>query len=129
MSQLKNKKIMIIDDDEDFKVTLIQNLSQLNCEIEVSDDGLNAVYSLSKANKLPDVIIMDINMQQLDGIETSEILNENPKYKDIPIIYVSGAIDKYQAAAALHKNPKKLRFLKKPIKIAELLEIIKELVS
>jgi len=91
MSENKKATILIVDDNP-------QNL-QLMGSI-VYDKGYNVCFSTSGANalesisqQLPDLILLDIQMPEMDGFEVCEILKSNPITKDIPIIFLTAVTD------------------------------------
>jgi two-component system alkaline phosphatase synthesis response regulator PhoP len=65
-----NKKtILIVDDDEDILELLLFNLKSTGYHIEIAKDGIEAIEVAKKT--LPDLIIMDIMMPRMDGVEAS----------------------------------------------------------
>ncbi len=84
---MKQKRILIADDEEDF-VTLLQfTLETEGYDCLTAYDGNEA---LSKAKKeKPDLIILDIMMPKMNGYEVSRLLKFSKRYKDIPIIMLT----------------------------------------
>jgi serine/threonine protein kinase len=79
-----NEKIKVfLVDDEDGIRALFKNLIEVNRDMELTDmavNGLEALEKLYHADEFPDVILMDIMMPEMDGIETTrEILKIYPK--------------------------------------------------
>lgn len=80
-------KILIVDDIEDNVKLLEFDLEEEGYEIFGAYSGEEAI---TKAKELtPDLIILDIMMPKLDGIETCKILKNDPKLADIPIVMMS----------------------------------------
>jgi CheY-like chemotaxis protein len=126
----KKKKLLIVDDDRDFTLVAVNFLSNFNFEIYIADDGLNGIFMASKnPEKLPDLIIMDINMAQLDGIETYRIMKQNPNLRNIPIIFVSAAVELEKICKDLHTDEEEIVYFKKPLKLNELVKKINEMLG
>ncbi|HPG31372.1 MAG TPA: response regulator [bacterium] len=123
------KKILIIDDDEDFKIVVTKYLSNFGYEIITAKDGLNGIFKASSNELSPDLIILDINMAELDGIETYKFLKENPKLKNIPVIFVSGAVEYSEVVKNIKMNKNNITFLQKPVALGELVKKAEELLT
>lgn len=82
-----NKKILIIEDDPlNFK--LMKTLLQFNnFDVDWFKDANNLIETVSL--KIPDLILMDIQLPGTDGLEATRNLKESEKYKDIPVVAVS----------------------------------------
>jgi two-component system, cell cycle response regulator len=80
-------KILVID-DEDFNVMLlVKRLSKSGYEVEKAFNGFDALSLIETGNF--DMILLDVMMPDLDGFEVARMLNSNPRFKDIPIIFLS----------------------------------------
>ena len=74
--------ILVVEDDKNQRLLYEQELKLEGYEVETASDGKNALEKIQE--QLPDLIIMDINMPKMDGIETmGKILGKN---KEIPVI-------------------------------------------
>ena len=81
------KKILVVDDKPALSKLIIQFLSKIY-NISTQEDGLKALTWLQNGN-IPDLIITDIQMPNLDGFELISRLKESGYFKDIPIIVLS----------------------------------------
>src|SRR6266571_3513440 len=86
------KKVLVIDDTQDIRLIIAESLSLYGFKTLSAPDGTTGV-ELAKA-ELPDLIICDINMPNLDGYGTLTALRENEVTATIPFIFLSGATDK-----------------------------------
>ncbi|HEO66295.1 MAG TPA: hybrid sensor histidine kinase/response regulator [Spirochaetes bacterium] len=91
MNNNKNSKILIVDDTPKNIQVLGKTLEQKDYEIIVAQDGLQALKVVEKT--LPDLILLDIMMPKMDGFETCKRLKDNPKTKEIPIIFLTAKIE------------------------------------
>lgn len=85
---LKNINILIVDDNEINREILKEQLSQLNINTTEAINGRECLDILSK-NLNFQLILMDIQMPILDGIETSKIIKADPTFSHVPIITLS----------------------------------------
>jgi len=83
-NQLSHPIILLVEDHEDSLLLLSCILEPLNCKIITASDGLMAL-SLAQA-EVPDLILLDILLPCIDGVEVITQLRQSPKTCDIPII-------------------------------------------
>ncbi len=81
-------RILIVDDDPQFRFLQIINLRRLEADISEAGDGEEALAALAK--ELPHLIITDIKMPKMDGLELLKRLKGTAEMKDIPVMVVSG---------------------------------------
>jgi CheY-like chemotaxis protein len=82
------RKVLIIDDEVDFlKITKVNLEKTGNYEIATMSDARDILAIVRSFN--PDIILMDILMPKIDGVEVCKILNNDPRGKCIPIITLS----------------------------------------
>ncbi|NMC00103.1 MAG: response regulator [Thermoanaerobaculaceae bacterium] len=101
-------KLLIVDDMKSFLNLEQTFLRRADCRIYTATTGLEAIKVAELVH--PDIILLDIEMPELNGIETTRILQNNNKLKDIPIIIVSSTSRKEEAIKAGAKE-----FLQKPV--------------
>jgi PAS domain S-box-containing protein len=87
---MKNiEKILTVDDNNINQLVIKKVLSNENREIIVAMSGKAAIDILSKEKDIS-LILMDIQMPELNGFETVELIKKNEELKDIPIIFITG---------------------------------------
>ncbi|MEN8216922.1 MAG: response regulator [Pseudomonadota bacterium] len=82
---LKNKKVLIVDDDIRNTFALTTVLEESNLEVVVGSDGKEALALLEEEPDI-DIVLMDIMMPEMDGYETMQKIREQPRYQKLPII-------------------------------------------
>ena len=113
-----SKRILIVDDEQHISFILRSILEEAGYDISIADNGITALEAIK--HRKPDLIITDINMPYMDGLELLEIVkNIHPDIKNI-IMTASDNQNYYQKAkecGTLHYLTKPLDFEKLRIKI------------
>ena len=112
-------KILVIDDEKSIRNTLSEILAAEDHEVLSAEDGPTGL-ELYGDNKL-DVVLCDIKMQEMDGMEVLEKMLEQPK--NVPVIMISGHGDIEIAVEAIKKGA--FDFLEKPLDLNRLLITIR----
>jgi two-component system, chemotaxis family, response regulator PixG len=116
----KNYKIVSVDDSPTVLREISRFLEQENCSVLAINDPVKAVMSIIR-NK-PDLILLDLNMDGIDGYELCRIIRNNSMFKKTPIIMVTGnkgLVDKVKARLVGASG-----YLTKPFSQADLLKIV-----
>lgn len=85
------KKVLVIEDDEPL-CWLLEKILGNKYEVSIMNDGMEALSWLSSGNTA-DLIISDIRMPSLDGLQLLENLKQSGLYRDIPVIILSSFED------------------------------------
>ena len=85
----KQPVVLVADDEEDIKVVLRMFLEAVGYEVVTAFDGLDALEQI-KSTK-PDVVLMDIMMPVIDGIEVVRQMKATPGIRDIPVVMLTAA--------------------------------------
>ncbi len=117
-----NKKILLVDDEEGFLSVIKEALEIRGFDIVTAKSAIEAGLELS--SKKPDLILMDIKMPGIDGLQACTAIKKNPDTANIPIMVVSAISDEAQIKRA-HKMGVTDYFVK-PIDIEKLVNRIKE---
>jgi DNA-binding response OmpR family regulator len=120
------KRILIIDDEEDFARFIKKDLEQTG---EFKAEMLNDAKDVLKGVKLfmPDLILLDLVMPDIGGLEVCEILNNDKDTQEIPIIIVS-ALGGYTDIKRAYKLGV-IGYLTKPFDFAQLLDEVRKALS
>jgi CheY-like chemotaxis protein len=86
--KLKNKTVLIVDDDERNRYALSSYLDMLEMKVVTANDGESAL-SLLRSGKTFDIILLDIMMPVMDGYEMLRILRSDTSFSNIPVIAVT----------------------------------------
>lgn len=82
------KNILVLDDEKSIRI-LLENFLNKDYEVTTKTDGMEGLAWMQEGN-LPDLIVADIQMPNLDGYEFIENVRASGYFKDIPLIMLSG---------------------------------------
>ncbi|HAH32605.1 MAG TPA: hypothetical protein DCL44_09870 [Elusimicrobia bacterium] len=112
------KKVLVVDDEKSFLEIIKINLEDTgNYEVKVLSSGTH-VIAAARAFK-PDVILLDILMPKIDGVEICKMFNEDRERNNIPIIVIS-ALNTDLDKAMMYKLGI-VDFIAKPVDTEELI--------
>ncbi len=109
-------RVLVVDDQPANIQILGGMLGKLGCEIVPASDGPTALKRL--ALRIPDLILLDVLMPGMDGVEVCKRIQETPEWADIPIIFLSAADDKELIIRALEAGG--VDYVTKPFNHAEM---------
>ena len=86
---------MVVDDDADNSFTLKVGLEKMNSgyEVATADNGMQCLELLEN-NRIPDLILLDIMMPEMNGWKVFDRLKENPSWSDIPVVFLTARTDR-----------------------------------
>lgn len=117
------KKVILIIDDSAPILFLLEALLGKKYAVVSATDGLSAMMWLSKGNH-PDLIITDLQMPNIDGLELVKHLRSNELYDSIPVIILSGATITQENTDSIMNSVS--HFVRKPFDPMNLLKIVDE---
>jgi len=121
MEPTRDKKILIVEDHKDSRAVLVALLQFSGYQIIEAENGLQA---LEKArSEIPDLIVMDLQLPGMIGIEAAKILKEDESTKRIPIIAYTALLNETLKEEAMKAGME--CFLEKPASM----ELIKETIQ
>ncbi len=117
------KNILIVDDELLNRKLLSGMLAAEPYDLTTAANGREALARINE--QLPDIILLDIMMPEMDGYEVTEILKNNPETHNIPIILITALADYQSKIKGLEAGADE--FLNKPVQAEELLTRIQSL--
>lgn len=109
--------VLVVDDDDDFRETLLLVLEQHGWEVRTATNGAEALAML-RAGMRPTLILADLFMPVMGGRAICEELSHDPELCHIPIAILTGDHD------ALEDVPPGVRLLAKPVRLDVLLAVV-----
>ncbi|WHY03245.1 response regulator [Neobacillus sp. DY30] len=120
-SILKNKKVLIVDDDIRNVYALTIALENLDMEILVAENGREALDVLNE-HPNTDIILMDIMMPEMDGFEAIHHIRNINKFETIPIIALTAKAMKHSREECLEAGA--TDYISKPINLEQLFSLM-----
>lgn len=120
MSKKSAPRVLIVDDEADIVEILKYNLKKEGYDIRTASNGLEAVQMARLF--FPQLILMDIMMPHMDGVEASRLIKENPDTAQAYIIFLTARTEEYSEVAAFDVGADD--YIVKPIKPRALLSRI-----
>jgi two-component system, OmpR family, alkaline phosphatase synthesis response regulator PhoP len=121
----KIKKILIVDDEPDVLEFLSYNFKKNDYKVSVAASGKEGIETADSED--PDLIISDIMMPDVDGIEMCKRIREHVKFKNTPFIFLTAVNDDYKVLYAMGAGADQIA--SKPVRFEYLLEMVKHLIN
>lgn len=119
----KDLKILIVDDEPDILEIVGYNLSAEGFKVTTATNGKEALKKVEK--NIPHLIILDVMMPEMDGIETCEKLRANEKLNNTIITFFTARSEDYSQLAGLEAGADD--YIAKPVKPKVLISKVKSL--
>lgn len=119
----KDIKILLVDDEPDILEIVGYNLTNAGYQVITAENGLEAVKKAKK--EIPHLIILDVMMPEMDGIEACELIRKNPDLKDVVITFLTARGEDYSQVAGFDAGADD--YITKPIKPKVLVSKVKAL--
>jgi two-component system, OmpR family, alkaline phosphatase synthesis response regulator PhoP len=118
-----NNRILLVDDEKDILEFLSYNLKKEGFEVATCSDGQSALDTILEFK--PNLIVLDVMMPGMDGIETCENIRANPENDSIIITFLTARAEDYSQVAGLNAGADD--YIYKPIKPKVLVSRVKAL--
>jgi serine phosphatase RsbU (regulator of sigma subunit) len=92
MTDAKEKKLLLLVDDTPANIQVANSILKEDYKIRVATSGEKAL-ELVNAKPMPDLILLDVMMPEMDGYEVCSRLKDNKETRDIPVIFLTGQTD------------------------------------
>jgi chemosensory pili system protein ChpA (sensor histidine kinase/response regulator) len=125
VEQRAHPLIMVVDDSITMRKVTTRVLERNDMEVVTAKDGLDAVEKLQ--DKVPDVVLLDVEMPRMDGYELATYMKNDPRLKQVPIIMITSRTGEKHRQRAFEIGVE--RYLGKPYQEADLLRNVQESLS
>ena len=120
-----SKKILIVDDEPDILEFLSYNFRKNKFTVVTANNGLEGIKKAT--SELPELIISDILMPEMDGIEMCKAIKSIPKQNSTPFLFLSAVSDDYKVLYAMLSGGD--QYVSKPVKFEYLLKMVNLLIQ
>ena len=126
--KMKKKKILIVDDEETLLIGLEVILSNAGYDVLKAGSGKEALTTAK--SQLPDLIMLDIRMPDMDGDKIADFLKNDEATRKIPIVYQTCLVDKDEVedGHVLGSKIGNQYFIAKPYDKDEILCVVKQII-
>lgn len=114
------QKILVVDDEPDIVELIAYNLKREGYQVHTASNGQEAVTTAKKV--MPDLIILDVMMPKMDGIEACRIMRAMPEFKSTFMVFLTARSEEYSEIAGFNVGADD--YIAKPIKPRALLSRI-----
>jgi chemosensory pili system protein ChpA (sensor histidine kinase/response regulator) len=115
--------IMVVDDSITMRKVTSRVLERNDMEVTTAKDGLDAVEKIQ--DRVPDLVLLDIEMPRMDGYEFATYMRNDPRLKAVPIIMITSRTGEKHRQRAMEIGVD--RYLGKPYQEADLLRNVDEI--
>lgn len=118
------RKVMIVDDETDFRLAMEAFLSEYGYEVILAEDGPDALRKLPEYK--PQIVFLDINMPGMTGIEVLTEIKRRPENQSLPVVMLTAHGDTNLIMQAQELNA--ADFMTKPFETKDILDLIQQYV-
>jgi signal transduction histidine kinase/CheY-like chemotaxis protein len=120
-----NRRLLVVEDNPVNQKVVLAMLRKKNYTVEVANDGREAIRMLERADPLYHLVIMDVQMPHLDGIEATRMIRRNPRFQELPIVAMTAHAMTGDREKCLEAGMN--AYLSKPIQFKQLNAVIEKL--
>lgn len=117
--------ILVVEDDLDLRDSLVEVLMEAGYDADGVGDGREALRHLSMGRRPPDLILLDLQLPNMNGVEFRDEQRKLGELSKIPIAVVSADPNATEKAKAIEARA----LLRKPLRVSQLLAIIPQVVG
>ncbi|GAA4998598.1 response regulator [Pseudoluteimonas lycopersici] len=125
IAQRRVPLVMVVDDSVTMRKVTGRVLERHNIEVGTAKDGIDALERM--AERVPDLMLLDIEMPRMDGYELATAMRADPRLRDVPIIMITSRTGEKHRQRALEIGVQ--RYLGKPYQEPELMRNVFELLA
>lgn len=117
-------RVLVVDDEKDIVELVKYNLEKEGIKVSTASNGFDALNVIHKS--APDLILLDIMMPQLDGLEVCRRLKKDDALRDIPIIFLTAKSEEVDKILGLEMGGDD--YITKPFSVRELIARVKAVI-
>lgn len=121
--EFEGKRILVAEDNEINRKLILTLLDGLGLKLETAENGREALEKLENAKGKIDLLLMDINMPEMNGLEATREIREHPRYDRMPVVALTASTNEEEVRDILECGMN--AYLEKPIDLGKLYRIFK----
>jgi CheY-like chemotaxis protein len=128
------KMILLVEDNTDDIELTLRAFRKINvpCEVLVARDGVEALEMLTtgsgaspKANPLPDIILLDLKLPRVNGLEVLRHIKQHPRTRLIPVVMLTSSSERVDLIECYTSGANS--YIRKPVDFAQFTEVLHQL--
>lgn len=123
MTDSKRFKVLVVDDEPEILELLQYNFNKKGLEVAIARNGQEGMEMIQQDP--PQIIVLDIMMPVMNGIEMCRQLRQDERFRNIPILFLSATNDDMLILSAMNAGGN--HFVSKPIRLNLLFELVSNL--
>lgn len=123
MTDSKRFKVLVVDDEPEILELLQYNFNKKGLEVAIARNGQEGLEMIQQDP--PQIIVLDIMMPVMNGIEMCRQLRQHEQFRNIPILFLSATNDDMLILSAMSAGGN--HFVSKPIRLNLLFELVSNL--
>jgi len=135
-SEMKNKTVLLVEDNADDEALMLRALRKNNIDsnVHVARDGQQALDFLfgdpsnqdsQNAAPLPHMVLLDLKLPKIDGLEVLQRLRANERTRTIPVIVMTSSVEKRDLAQSYSLGANS--YVRKPVDFSQFVEATRQL--
>jgi CheY-like chemotaxis protein len=122
----KDKPILLVEDDEIDQMTVIRALNDIHVtnRLDITSNGEEALSFLKDAkNQKPGLILLDLNMPRMNGIEFLTEIKKDAELKRLPVVVLTTSIEDEDKVASFNLGV--AGYMRKPVDYSQFVEVVR----
>ena len=119
----ERRQILVVDDDLDIRDTVGDVLADEGYDVELAANGREALDLLMRAERLPDLVLLDLMMPELDGWGFMAEVRKHERLSALRVVVFSAYANATESVAGLNVRG----HIRKPLRLEDLLEVVSRL--
>jgi len=120
-----SSNILVVDDDRTVRMALVDAFTRENYEVEEASNGMQALNICKR--HMPDLVLMDAVMPELDGFDACQMIRELPHGSDIPVLMITALNDEQSIIRAFSSGA--TDYISKPINFSVIKQRVARLIK
>jgi two-component system, response regulator len=123
----RRRVILLVEDNRDDEALTLRALKKNNIinQVVVAHDGVEAIEYLFNAPELPELVLLDLKLPRVDGLEVLKRLRANPSTRRLPVVVLTSSKEDRDLLESYDSGANS--FVQKPVDFAEFTEAVRQL--
>jgi CheY-like chemotaxis protein len=124
---MKNKTILLVEDNPDDVQLTLRALKKSNIanDVTVARDGVEALEHLASSAPLPTVILLDLKLPQMDGLEVLRRIRAEARWKLLPVVILTTSMEEQDVIKSYGLGANS--YIRKPVEFEQFIEAVRQL--